>query len=356
VQWSWRAFSIWALVLVGIGVGLGRCSLEASFQWAAPGMLGATVLVVAGFCCSIVALVLMKRAQDGIGDLEVALVVVSMLLSGFLSLVGAGLTFFLVVGSAHGRQLRRRGKVLLPPVEPGAGWARLQLAAFAPAQLRTPLAAWWRETGRSEHASVAAFSRLTLELLALGAPAELVEAANRDASDEIRHADQCFSIAQALDGRSERPGPFPRARDAGRLPSPRPLALAGLAVSSLVDGALNEGLSARVLARLADRCQEPAIREALRLLAADEGRHAADAWKVIEWCLAEGRAPVAHALRSALCALPEHLESGLPAKARSGAWEGYGVQGASLEAEEHGKARADVLHRAHALIDERLAA
>jgi hypothetical protein len=152
-----------------------------------------------------------------------------------------------------------------------------------------------------------------------------------------------------LDGRSESPGPFPAAQYAGGLPSSRPLALAQLAVSSLVDGALHEGLSARVIARLVKRCEEPVVRDALRELAADEGRHAAHGWDVVEWCLDEGGASVAHALQGALWTIPENIDSDLPAGARDGAWEKHGIHGLALEAEEHAKARADLVRRVRAL-------
>jgi hypothetical protein len=133
------------------------------------------------------------------------------------------------------------------------------------------------------------------------------------------------------------------------LHSSRTLALAQLAVSSLVDGALHEGLSARVIARLVRRCEEPVIRNALRDLAADEGRHAAHGWDVVEWCLLEGGAPVAHALQGALRTIPEQVHSDLPEGARDGSWEAYGIHGEHLEALEHTRARADVIRRAHAL-------
>ena len=277
--------------------------------------------------------------------LGIAVVVGPMLAGTAFSLFGAILTLWAAAGFARGRQLRRRGKVLLPPVEEGDGWARLDLQIDAPAELRAQLAHQWRANGRTEHASVAAFARLTLDLIAIGAPPRLIEAANRDSMDEIRHADLCFSIARALDGRDESPGPFPAAQHAGGLPSSRTFALVQLAISSLIDGALHEGLSARVIARLVKRCEEPVIRDALRELAADEGRHAAHGWDVVEWCLEEGGAPVAHALRGALRTIPKSIDSGLPEAALTGAWEQYGIHGQELESEEHDRACAALKRR-----------
>jgi hypothetical protein len=309
-----------------------------------------------GVLAAAVALVQMARGKVPRAPGAAALLAVGPLLTGgFMTFLGAFFTLLSTIGFARGRQLRKRGKVLLAPLAVDDGWTRLPLLAEAPEELRTQLADRWRENGRTEHASVAAFARLTMDLMALGAPARLIEDANRDSLDEIRHADLCFSLARALDGKSESPAPFAAVRGAGPLPRWRTLALAQLAVDSLVDGALHEGLSARVLARLAKRCQDPAVREVLLELARDEGRHAAHGWDVVDWCLGEGGAPVGRALLGAVRALPQSVASDLPPAMQSGAWERYGLHGQALEAEEHAKARADLTGRVQRLVSRKAA-
>src|SRR5262249_10023766 len=234
----------------------------------------------------------MLRARGPVPTWAVMATVLGTLANFAMMGFGAPIALVSVVGFRRGRQLRQRGRVLLAPVRRSAGWTTLGIDAQVPECLRGPLAAQWRENGRTEHASVAAFARLTLDLMALGAPAELIVAANRDALDEIRHTELCFSLAQSLDGIAESPGPFPEVSAARTLPSQRTLALAKLAVDSLVDGALHEGVSARIIAKLARRCEEPATRAILKEIAADEGRHAAHGWDVVRWCLAEGGRPV----------------------------------------------------------------
>ena len=270
---------------------------------------------------------------------------------GNLVMAGLGLlvAYFATVGFSRGRQLRRFGRVLLPSLRSSPAWTTTTLTPDGLDRVPPGVADQWRENGKTEHASVAAFARLTLDLMALGAPPSLIAAANQDALDEIRHTELCFSLARALDGRSVSPGPFPQAQRIATLPRSRTLALAKLAVDSLVDGALHEGVSARIIAKLARRCDVPATRAALMEIAADEGRHTAHGWAVVGWCLDSGGQPVAGALLGAIRALPQQMRSQLPGPASDGGWERWGIHGHRLEAGEYAAARAHVIARVRAM-------
>ncbi len=263
---------------------------------------------------------------------------------------GAFSAFLSTVVFSRGRQLRRLGRVLLPPLASGAGWApRKAHLDQVDDEMRAALAARWRENARTEHASVAAFARLTLDLVALGAPPELLAAAQRDAADEIAHAEACFAIARSIDGAETGPGPFRAAALTGSRSRVRIVALAELAVDSLVDGALHEGLSARVVAKLARRCEVSAIREVLLTIAADEGRHSAHGWDVVEWCVREGGEAVVSALEGAVRALPATVQDAMPREAMGGGWEKWGIPGRATEAEEYARARENVATRLRAM-------
>jgi len=54
---------------------------------------------------------------------------------------------------------------------------------------------------------------------------------------------------------------------------------------------------------------------------------------------------VARALEGAVRALPATMSSPMPAQARDGGWERWGIMGAELEAEEHDATRADLERR-----------
>jgi hypothetical protein len=357
-----QSLKLLAAAVVGAGAGVAVVVAGAPDR-VGGGVMGAAALVaLVGFVRGVQSLVGIARAPRGAASLNFGFVIfAAVLANGFMSLVGALLALLATSDFSRGRQLRRFGRVLLPRVVDGRGWAEERqaidgAAAAVEPGVRAALAAQWRENARTEHASVAAFARLTLDLMALGAPPSLVAAANRDALDEIRHTKLCFSLARALDGRDRGPAAFPQGARARTLPANRTLALAALAVDSLVDGALHEGVSARIIAALGRRCEVSEIRAVLKEIAADEGRHAAHGWDVVRYCLAEGGAAVAGALRGATAALPRAMRSDLPEAAAGGAWERYGIHGHALEAAEYARAHEDLVRRVDRMLEEGQAA
>jgi hypothetical protein len=151
-----------------------------------------------------------------------------------------------------------------------------------PAWLRARLADEWLEDARMEHASVAAFARFSLELLAHGAPAELLLEAQRAGADEIEHARLCFALASRYAGRALGPDKL-RTADAGPAATLRESVLCAVA-----EGCVGETLAAlRAQAALDDaRC--PAVREVLARLVEDETRHAELAFRYLAWALGQG--------------------------------------------------------------------
>ena len=359
-----------SVAVVGISIlflvlgGMAAAALDTSRAVLVVGLLTAAVSLY-GAGAGLVSLIRSCRSQPETSAGPILLSLFATCANVGMSLVGVLVAWLSTMTFTRGRQLRRFGKVLLPPIGASTAandWTNplvdaaeidfddVLLDEGVDDRTRAALAAQWRENGRTEHASVAAFARLTLDLMALGAPPALVAGAQRDALDEIKHAELCFGLARAIDGKSESPTSFPEAARARTLSRIRNVALAELAVDSLVDGALHEGISARIVAKLARRAADPSIRAILKQIAADEGRHSAHGWDVVRFCLAEGGAPVAHALASAVRVLPETMMTPLPAEAAAGGWERWGIMGSALEASEYTKARASVLRRVAELI------
>jgi len=159
------------------------------------------------------------------------------------------------------------------------------------------LAAAWLADAQMEHASIAAFARATLELLAVGAPPSLVAGAQRAGLDEVEHAGICFALAGRYGAGERGPGPLAAVQ-------PRRLDIVGVAVATFVEGCVGETIAALMATRAARRCEDPTVRESLLRIADDETRHAELAWSTVAWAAREaarvGReAELCDALRSA---------------------------------------------------------
>jgi hypothetical protein len=213
---------------------------------------------------------------------------------------------------SKGRVLRIRNRAQLAAPALGDGWAAALetrgLASDLPAAERAALGELWLITARMEHASVAAFSQLSLHLSALAAPAHLLEATHRAALDEIRHARACFAIARAITGARHTAGAIPALGTAHG----GAIDLTRLAVGSLIDGCLGEGIAADVAAHGAARATEPVIRDTMTMIARDEAGHAELAWEVLAWCLAHDHAGVHAAVAARVDVLDREIAPRMP--------------------------------------------
>lgn len=180
-----------------------------------------------------------------------------------------------------GRPLLVDGQARTAPAVERGDWS----AAVTPdlsgldAAARTVEAERWLTAAALEHASVASFARFTLELLALGAPAALVAAAQRAGLDEVEHARVAYGLASAYAGRNFGPGPL----DLGAL---RVSTDRREVLRSLIDEAcVGETLGVVEALALAEDAVDPVLQRIHRRIAADEQRHAELAWRTLAWLL-----------------------------------------------------------------------
>jgi hypothetical protein len=145
------------------------------------------------------------------------------------------------------------------------------------AAARTALAAHWTRTAQMEHASIAAFARFTLQLLGLGAPAELLAASIDAQSDELRHARRCFGVASRYAGTELGPGELDVEG------SFTETSLVEVAILALREGCVGETVAAVEAAEAAAHAADPEIRELLRAIGEDETRHAELAFRFVCW-------------------------------------------------------------------------
>lgn len=153
----------------------------------------------------------------------------------------------------------------------------------------------WLKAGEGEHASVAAFNRLSLQLLALGAPLELLSAVQSAALDEANHARLCWNLAQSLADAPVTHGAFPF----HAVVDPQ-TSLADLAYAAVREGCLAETLGACVADSIAKQSPDADAGRVLAQLAGDELGHAVLSFRIVSWAMQAGGSDVRAAVQRAL--------------------------------------------------------
>lgn len=297
---------------------------------------------------AIAAMILFRRLPTGAGDRRTVAIAGGLAAVAVPANLAAGAFVELVDAlgrGLHGRPWRVRGVAHRTPVRrgpfvrnPGGAaldpWTdadldldtvRIEAETLSPS-VRATLADAWAKDGSLEHASVAAFSSLSLDLLALGAPPSLLRRVQEAALDEIDHAASCFALASVYAG-------HPIGPDA--LVAPEELAppaetLAGrrrrVLLETAVDGCIGEAAAATIARVGAESAENTAVKLVLARIARDEARHAELAWDLLVYLLDEmNDAPLAElldGLGNARELLPDHAAMGADAhgQASSGAW------------------------------------
>jgi hypothetical protein len=208
---------------------------------------------------------------------------------------------------ACGRPFLVQGEARLAVVVEGAGWSgnsRRDAVGLSGMECET-LSAHYARLGLMEHASVAAFARFTLELLAHGAPAALVTDAQRALGDEIEHARLCFTLASRYAGHAVGPGPLDVTHALGSVE------LASTLLTTFLEGCIGETLAALEARVALEQATDDAVRQALARIADDEWQHALLGWRFVQWALPRC-AGVGRALREALNAALDAATPALP--------------------------------------------
>lgn len=207
---------------------------------------------------------------------------------------------------------------------------------------RCNAAAQWREAGQAEHASIAAFARFVMNLLAVGAPPQLLRAAIRAMDDELEHTHLCFGLARSLDGQALGPGPLDITGVMSRPDSREMLE------STIREGCVVETIAASLAVIAGERATDLRAVEALRRIASDELRHAELAWEFVAWMLerrVDLREAAATCFSDALSRVLPDVENSRPSP-----WDAYGQLSPQIRVELAAKiSREVVLPRATSL-------
>lgn len=184
---------------------------------------------------------------------------------------------------AIGRPFTVRGDVRVAARAQDPSWSStidLDVSSL-PRRVRRRLADLWTATAHGEHASIASFARFQLQLMQLGAPADLVADATVAMADEILHARDAFAVASALAGEPVGPGPLDT-EGASEAVDARSILL-----DCVREGCIAETIAAAQVTAAAERCADPKLRTMLIQVAEDESRHAALAWRFVRWMLTQ---------------------------------------------------------------------
>ncbi|MFO0612966.1 MAG: ferritin-like domain-containing protein [Polyangiaceae bacterium] len=188
------------------------------------------------------------------------------------------------------------------PLTVGDGWARAAACDredWSSEDIGEPCLdgeslARWMEVAALEHASVASFARFSLQLLALGAPAELARAAQEAALDEIAHARLAYAIASRIAGRPIGPTELPEARmDVA-------LDVRSVVRALVLEACAGETVGAIEALEARDAASDPALRAIFDRIAKDELRHAELAFRALGWLVRAHGEPARGAALSAL--------------------------------------------------------
>ncbi len=170
---------------------------------------------------------------------------------------------------------------------------------------RTALADVWARDGLTEHASVASFAQLVLELLAFGAPAELVRGAQEAMADEIRHAERAFALASRYAGTPLAPAAL-ETRGAASAVSD----LADFAARTASEACIAETIAALQLHAAADNASDPTVAALLRVTAEEESTHALLGYRIVRWAIAKGGGAVRARVAAVFAAAGSHVGFG----------------------------------------------
>lgn len=141
----------------------------------------------------------------------------------------------------------------------------------------------WTNRALGEHSSIASFALFTIDLMTNNAPPYLIADALQAAMDEYRHARTSFDMASLLTQQNISPGPLPPTSHSFEQD------LRGLALRAAEEGCVDETISAMLAAAEVmkltqeDRTMPGQWKEKVEIIAREEARHSALAWRTVDW-------------------------------------------------------------------------
>lgn len=175
----------------------------------------------------------------------------------------------------HQRLMRRRSQPIV--------WADSTAAALAPAE-RGRLAETWTRRAAAEYLAVSTFAVLAIDLVAAGAPADVLSLAMRAGIDEVRHAELCLRMVEIYGGRRIQPPP-----GMSSLPDdPERPKLHQAVANTMLVSCVSETYATTVLTATRDLTTDPVAHAVLTSIYSDEVMHARLGWSYLRYALERG--------------------------------------------------------------------
>ena len=177
----------------------------------------------------------------------------------------------------HQRLMRRRA-VPIP-------WEQSTVASLSPDERRR-LTECWTNRAAAEYLAVSTFAVLAIDLVAAGAPADVLSLCMRAGIDEVRHAELCLRMIEIYGGKRTLPPP-----GMSSLPDEptRPKLHQALANTMLVS-CVSETYATTVLTATRDLTEDPVAHAVLTSIYSDEVMHARLGWSYLRYALERGGA------------------------------------------------------------------
>jgi hypothetical protein len=177
---------------------------------------------------------------------------------------------------AEHQRLMRRRNVPIP-------WEESTAAQLSPAE-RQRLAETWTRRSAAEYLAVSTFAVLAIDLVAAGAPADVLSLCMRAGIDEVRHAELCLRMIEIYGGKRVMPPP-----GMSSLPDDpeRPKLHQALANTMLVS-CVSETYATTVLTATRDLTKDPVAHAVLTSIYSDEVMHARLGWSYLRYGIERG--------------------------------------------------------------------
>lgn len=149
---------------------------------------------------------------------------------------------------------------------------------------RARLAETWRRRSAAEYLAVSTFSILAIDLVAAGAPADVLSHCVRAQLDEIRHAELAIRMVEIYGGKRIEP-----VAGMSRLPdSPETPKLHQAVANTLLVSCVSETYATTVLLATRDQTTDPVAHAVLTSIYSDEVMHARLGWSYLRFGIEKG--------------------------------------------------------------------